>query len=68
MDLHKDTIKRMFMIGNGKMLEITCTSQTSDLVKKNYAKSWNDTNQKLADVLDSEIFQSLFFVHVCLYL
>lgn len=67
MDLHKDTIKRMFMIGNGKMLEITCTSQTSDLVKKNYAKSWNDTNQKLADVLDSEIFQSLFFVHVCLY-
>ena len=55
------------MIGNGKMLEITCTSQTSDLVKKNYAKSWNDTSQKLADVLDSEIFQSLFFVHVCLY-
>ena len=33
-DLHKDTIIRAFMIGNGKMLEITCTSQTSDLVKK----------------------------------
>ena len=33
MDLLKDTIIRTFMVDNGKMLEITCTSPTSDLVK-----------------------------------
>lgn len=32
-DLLKDTIVRTFMVDNDKMLEITCTSQTSDLVK-----------------------------------
>lgn len=70
MDLHKDTIIRTFMIGNGKMLEIAYTSQTSDLVKKNYEKSWNDTNQKLADILSwiVRFFSHYFsFMFVCIF-
>ena len=63
MDLHKDTIIRAFMIGNGKMLEITCTSQTSDLIKKKLWKvlEWYKSKISRYLVLDSGTFQSFFF-------
>lgn len=69
MDLHKDTIIRTFMIGNGKMLEITCTSQTSNLVKKIMKSSGMIQIKTLADILSwiVRFFSHYFsFMFVCI--